>query len=201
MRSYAREQGQSASIESIAEDIGDISAESVSNYLNALRRIYVIEDAPAWNPNLRSKSAIRSSDTRYFVDPSIAIAALGVNPSALIGDLNYFGFVFETLVIRDLRVYLTPLGGTVYHYRDRSGLECDMVAVLPDGRYGLIQVKLGQTEAMVADAAEKLSTLTTRLDTTKMNEPSFRMIITGNGAYAYKREDGIYIVPIGCLGP
>lgn len=201
MRSYAREQGQSPTAESIAEDVGDISTDTVSSYLNALRKIYVIEEAPAWNPNLRSKTAIRTSDIRYFVDPSIAAAALGLSPSGLIGDLNYFGFLFETLVIRDLRVYLTPLGGRAYHYRDRSGLECDIVAVLPDGRYGLIQIKLGQTDEMIADAADKLNRLSARLDTTKMNEPSFMAVITGNGTFAYRREDGIYVLPIGCLAP
>ena len=119
----------------------------------------------------------------------------------MIEDLNYFGFVFETLVMRDLRIYLTPLNGTVCHYRDKNGLECDMVTVLPDGRYGLIQAKLGQDEESVANAVEKLQALESKIDTEKTMEPSFRAVITGNGKYAYKREDGIYVVPIGCLKP
>lgn len=202
MRSYAREQGQAPSVESIASDVGDVSPETVAAYLNALRKIYVIEDAPAWNPNLRSKTAIRTSDTRYFVDPSIATAALGLGPEGLIGDLKYFGFVFEALAFRDLRVYATPLDGTVYHYRDKNGLECDAVVVLPDGRYGLIQTKLGQDQASVDDGVEKLNTLAKKIDTSKMLEPSFMMVLTGNGIYAYRRpEDGIYVVPIGCLKP
>ena len=200
MRSYAREQGQQVSIESIANDVLDVKAETIGEYLNALRKIYVVEDAPAWNPNLRSKTAIRASDTRYFVDPSIATASLGLNPDGLLGDLNYFGFVFETLVFRDLRVYVEPLEGNVYHYRDKNGLECDAVVVLPDGKYGLVQIKLGQTNEMIIDGVDKLLKLSSKIDTTRMPEPSFMAVITGNGKYAYRRpEDGIYVIPIGCL--
>lgn len=200
MRSYAREQGQQVGVDSIANDIGDTSRVTISEYLNALRKIYVIEDAPAWNPNLRSKTAIRTSDTRYFVDPSLATASLGLSPDGLLGGLNYFGFVFETLVFRDLRVYMEPLDGSVYHYRDKNGLECDAVVVLPDGKYGLIQIKLGQTSEMIADGVDKLIKLRDKIDTTKMPEPSFMAVITGNGKYAYQRpEDGVYIVPVGCL--
>ena len=201
MRSYAREQGQAPSLSSIASDIGNVTPETVSSYLNALRRIFVIEDTPAWNPNLRSKTAIRTTETRYFVDPSIATAALGLSPQGLIDDLNYFGFVFETLVMRDLRTYLTPLDGSVYHYRDRNGLECDMVAVLPDGKYGLIQVKLGQIDEIVDEAANKMKVLVEKIDVDKMKEPSFMAVITGNGKVAYKREDNVYVIPIGCLKP
>lgn len=120
-----------------------MNAETVASYLNALRKIFVVEDMPAWNPNLRSKAAIRSSDTRYYTDPSIAAAALGIGPQDLISDLNTFGFLFETLCVRDLRVFAEALGGDIYHYRDRDGLECDAVVHLRNGSYGLIEVKLG----------------------------------------------------------
>jgi len=201
LRSYARNQAQGVSMAYIAGDIGEVSEETVSDYLDALRRIYVVEDAPAWNPNLRSKAAIRTSDTRYFVDPSIAVAALGLNPDALIGDLNYFGLLFETLAFRDLRVYATPIKGEVSHYRDSNGLECDAVISLPDGRYGLVQIKLGQTEESIQDGVNRMMTLADRLDLEKMASPSFMMVLTGNGSYAYRREDGVYVVPIGCLAP
>jgi len=201
LRSYARNQAQGVSMAGIANDIGEVSVDTVSDYIDALKRLYVIEDAPAWSPNLRSKAAIRTSDTRYFVDPSIAAAALGLNEDALMEDLNYFGLLFETLAFRDLRVYATPLRGEVAHYRDGNGLECDAVVSLQDGRYGLIQVKLGQTEEDIQDAIDKMNSLQDGLDLDKMTPPSFKMVLTGNGVYAYKREDGVYVVPIGCLKP
>ena len=201
LRSYARNQAQSVSMAYIAGDIGEVSEETVSDYLDALRRIYVVEDAPAWSPNLRSKAAIRTSDTRYFVDPSIATAALGLNPDGLMGDLNYFGLLFETLAFRDLRVYATPMKGEVLHYRDSNGLECDAVVVLPNNSYGLIQMKLGQIEESIQDGVDKMMTLRDRLNLEEMAEPSFMMVLTGNGKYAYRREDGVYVVPIGCLKP
>ena len=202
MRSYAREIAQAPSLESIAKDVTDVSYDTVSSYLNALRRIYIVEDAEAWNPNLRSKTAIRTANTRYFVDPSIAVAALGLNPDGLIGDMKYFGYVFEAMVFRDLRVYASALNGVVYHYRDKSGLECDAVIVLPNGKYGLVQVKLGQTNDTIDHAAKTLLELSEKIDTEKMQEPSFKLLITGTGQVAYQRsEDGLYIVPIGCLGP
>lgn len=201
LRSYARHQAQGVSIVGIAKDIGEVAAETVSDYIDALRRLYVIEDAPAWSPNLRSRVAIRTSDTRYFVDPSIAAAALGINEEALMGDLNYFGLLFETLVFRDLRVYATPLRGEVAHYRDGNGLECDAVVSLPDDRYGLVQIKLGQTEDDIEEAVARMNSLQDGLDTSKMFPPSFKMVVTGNGAYAYRRDDGVYVVPIGCLRP
>ena len=201
LRSYSRIQAQAASIELIAKDIGEITPETTADYLDALRRLYVIEDAPAWNPNLRSKTAIRTSDTRYYVDPSVATAALNLKPDALVGDLKYFGFLFETLVFRDLRVYATPLEGEVSHYRDKNGLECDAVISLPDGRYGLVEIKLGQTPESITEAVDKMTTLRNKIDPEKMPLPSFMMVLTGNGTYAYRREDGVYVVPIGCLGP
>lgn len=152
----------------------------------------------AWNPNLRSKTAIRTSNTRYFVDPSIAVAALGLGPQDLIGDLNTFGLFFETMCIRDLRVFADALNGKVYHFRDKTGLECDAVVHLRNGSYGLIEVKLGG-DKLIEEGAENLKTLKNKIDITKMKAPSFLMVLIGVGDYAYKRQDGVYVVPIGCL--
>lgn len=203
MRSYARNQGTSTSVSMIARDIAanDESAmgvDSVASYLAALRKIFVIEDMAAWNPNLRSKTAIRSSDTRYYVDPSIAAAALGIGPSDLIADLKTFGFLFETLCVRDLRVFADALNGEVYHYRDKDGLECDAVIHLRNGAYGLVEIKLGG-DKMIEEGAENLKALSRKIDTDKMKEPSFQMVLIGIGDYAYRRRDGVYVVPIGCL--
>lgn len=158
----------------------------------------MIEDVEAWNPNLRSKTAIRSSDTRYFTDPSIATAALGIGPNDLIADLNTFGLIFETLCIRDLRTYSEALNGGVYHYRDKNGLECDAVIHLRDGRYGLIEIKLGG-DKLINEGATTLRELADKIDTTKMKKPSFMMVLTAIGDYAFRREDGVLVVPIGCL--
>jgi hypothetical protein len=203
MRSYARHQGAQASIQTILADISVndvevVSDETVVAYLAALRKIFVIEDMPAWNPNLRSKTAVRTSDTRYFVDPSVGVAALGLGPNDLINDLNTFGLFFETMCIRDLRVYADSLGGSVYHYRDKNGLECDAVVHLRNGSYGLIEIKLGG-DKLIEDGVKTLTTLSNLIDTTKMKSPSFSMVLTGVGDYAYRRSDGIYVVPIGCL--
>ena len=203
LRSYARHQGSQASIPTILADIAvneaeDVSDETVSSYLNALRKIFVIEDMPAWNPNIRSKTAIRTADTRYFTDPSIACAALGLGPEDLINDLNTFGLFFETLCVRDLRVYADALGGKVYHYRDKTGLECDAVIHLRNGLYGLIEVKLGG-DKLIEEGSKNLLTLSDKIDTTKMKTPAFKMVLVGVGKYAYQRQDGVYVVPIGCL--
>jgi len=203
MKSYARNQGTQSSFEAIKQDMSvndsdRLDTDTVVSYIRALQKIFVIEDMPAWNPNIRSKTAIRTSDTRYFTDPSIAVAALGLGPKDLIRDLNTFGFIFETMCIRDLRVYADALDGQVYHYRDKSGLECDAVVHLKDGRYGLIEIKLGGDEN-IEHGAETLKTLRDKIDTEKMKEPSFMMVLVGKGKYAYKREDGVYVVPIGCL--
>lgn len=153
----------------------------------------------AWNPNLRSKTAIRTSDNRYFVDPSLATAALGLGPDDLINDLNTFGLLFETLCVRDLRVFAEALDGKVYHYRDKSGLECDAVVHLRNGNYGLIEIKLGG-ESLIKEGVDALTDLKDKIDTTKMKKPSFLMVLTAVGQYAYKRpEDGVLVVPIGCL--
>ena len=153
---------------------------------------------PAWNPNLRSKTAIRTSDTRYFTDPSIATASLGLGPNDLVKDLNTMGLFFETLCVRDLRVYAESLDGEVYHYRDKSGLECDAVIHLRNGSFGLIEIKLGG-DHLIEEGAENLKKFRDKIDTKKMKEPSFLMVLTGTGKYAYRREDGVYVVPVGCL--
>jgi predicted AAA+ superfamily ATPase len=163
-----------------------------------LKKIFVIEDMQAWNPNLRSKTAIRASDTRFFIDSSIATAAQGLGPDDLIADLKTFGLLFETMCVRDLRVYAEALKGSVYHYRDKTGLECDAVIHLRNGAYGLIEIKLGG-DKLIEEGAENLKKLLARLDTDKMKEPSFLMILVGTGKYAYQRKDGVYVVPVGCL--
>jgi predicted AAA+ superfamily ATPase len=203
MRSYSRHQGAQTSIAAICDDIktnedDEVSRDTINSYMNALRKIFVIEDMAAWNPNLRSKTAIRTSDTRYFVDPSIATGALGVGPGDLINDLNTCGLLFETLCVRDLRVFADALNGDVYHYRDKSGLECDAVIHLRDGSYGLIEIKLGG-DKLIEDGAKNLQELASIIDTTKMKKPSFLMVLAGTAPYAYRRTDGVYVVPIGCL--
>ena len=203
MRSYARNQGSQVPNTVLAQDIAandeaPMNEETVASYVNALRKIFVVEDMPAWNPNLRSKTAIRSSDTRYYIDPSIAAAALGIGPNDLVNDLRTFGFLFETLCIRDLRVYADALNGGVYHYRDKDGQECDAVIHLRNGKYGLIEIKLGG-DRLIEEGAKSLRSMVAKIDTDKMNTPSFCMVLTGTGDYAYRRQDGIYVVPIGCL--
>lgn len=204
MRAYARHQGTQASVATLREDLKNndaskIDDDTISSYLDVLRKIFVVEDMPAWNPNLRSKTAIRTADTRYFVDPSIATAALGLGPADLLNDLNTMGFFFESLCVRDLRVFADALNGKIYHYRDKSGLECDAVIHLRNGSYGLIEIKLGGS-SLIGEGAATLNALTERIDTSRMKKPAFRMILTATGEYAYRRpEDGIYVVPIGCL--
>ena len=203
MRSYARHQGAQAAIATIVEDIRSFDEESadaktISSYIEALKKIFVIEDSLAWNPNLRSKSAIRTSDTRYFVDPSIAVAALGLGPDDLMGDLNTMGLLFETLCIRDLRVFADALDGQIYHFRDKTGLECDAVLHLRNGKYGLVEVKLGG-DKLIEEGADTLKSLAAKIDTDRMKSSSFLMILTTAGRFAYRREDGVYVVPVGCL--
>ena len=206
MRAYARHQGTQASIATLKEDLKNndtttLDEDTISSYLDALRKIFVVEDMPAWNPNLRSKTAIRTTDTRYFVDPSIATAALGLGPTDLMNDLNTMGFFFEAMCVRDLRVFAEALNGKVYHYRDKSGLECDAVIHLRNGQYGLIEIKLGG-DSLIKEGAKTLNELANQVDTTRMKSPAFKMILTATGEYAYRRpKDGIYVVPIGCLRP
>lgn len=203
LRSYARSQGGQVSISAIRRDMMDnddetLADKTVQNYIGALKKIFVIEDMPAWNPNLRSKTAIRATETRYFVDPSIAVAALGLGPDDLMNDLETFGLLFETLCVRDLRVYAESIDGNVYHYRDKNGLECDAVLHLRNGSYGLIEIKLGGAQA-IEKGVSTLTTLANNIDTTKMKAPSFLMVLTAVGDYAYQRKDGVFVVPIGCL--
>lgn len=201
LRSYARAQGSQISLREIAKDVGQqISEKTIGSYLSALRQIFVVEDIPAWNPNLRSKTAIRTSDTRYFVDPSIATAALGIGPRELLLNPETFGFIFETLCMRDLRVYAEALNGSISHFRDKNGLECDAVLHRRDGRYGLIEIKLG-SEKGIEDGIKTLTALSKKINTDTMLAPSFLMILTASGDFAYRRNDGILVVPIGCLKP
>jgi predicted AAA+ superfamily ATPase len=205
MRSYARHQGTMATVGTILADLKTnessfLSDNTVYDYIKALKKIFVIEDMPAWNPNLRSKTAVRTSDNRYFIDPSIATAALGASPNDLINDLETMGLLFETLAVRDLRVYADALDGQVYHYRDKKGLECDAIVHLRDGSYGLIEIKLGG-DKLIDEGAESLLRLQSEIDTTRMKSPAFLMVLTGVGDFPYTREDGVYVVPIGCLKP
>ena len=203
LRSYARNIASQAKLSSITQDIKsneeiNFSDDTVSSYIKALKSIFVIEDSNSWNPNLRSKAAIRTTDTRYFLDPSIACAALGIGPQDLENDLNTFGLLFENLVVRDLRIYADAIDGKVYHYRDNLDLECDAVVHLRNGKYGLIEVKLGG-EKLISEGIKSLNKLEEKLDITKMKAPAFKMVITGVGKFAYKNKDGILIVPIGSL--
>ena len=203
LRSYARHQGAQVPISTIYADLasskeGSMSEETISSYITALKKIFVVEDMPAWSPNLRSKTAIRTSETRYFVDSSVATAALGMGPKDLENDLNTFGLMFETMAVRDLRVYAEALDGDVFHYRDKNGLECDAVIHLHNGSYGLVEIKLGGSK-LEEEGAKTLKELAGKIDTVRMKEPSFLMVLTGLGSYAYQRKDGVMVVPIGCL--
>lgn len=203
MRSFARNQGMQIANtllrdDIVANDTETLNEYTIASYIDALKKIFVVEDMPAWNPNLRSKTAIRTSDTRYYVDPSIAAAALGIGPDDLLNDLNTMGLLFETLCVRDLRVYAEYIGGEVLHYRDKSGLECDTVIHLRNGRYGLAEIKLGG-EKLINEGAENLKALAGKIDTKKMPAPSFMAVVVGTGELAYRRKDGVFVVPIGCL--
>ena len=205
MRSYARNQGTQIANTEIARDIAVnneplMDQETIASYINALKKIFVIEDMPAWNPNLRSKTAIRTSNTRYYIDSSIAVAALGIGPNDILSDLKTFGFLLETMCVRDLRIFADALGGEVYHYRDKGGQECDAVVHLRNGKYGLIEIKLGG-DRLIEEGAINLIAMKAKIDTGKMQAPSFLMVLTGIGDYAYCRHDGVYVVPIGCLKP
>ncbi|MDE7155378.1 MAG: DUF4143 domain-containing protein [Muribaculaceae bacterium] len=203
LRSYARHIGTQAPNSVISADLSSnenstFDVRTVQSYINVLKQIFVVEDMPAWNPNLRSKAAIRTSDTRYFVDPSIAAAALGIGPKDLILDLKTFGFIFENLCVRDLRVYAESLGGDLYHYRDNLGLECDTVIHLRNGQYGLIEIKLGG-DKLIDEGAANLLKLRDKIDTDKMSSPSFMMVLTATGNIAYQRKDSVYVVPVTTL--
>ena len=203
LRSYARHQATQATNGTIAADLSindgnTLDSDTIASYLNELRKIFVIEDMEAWNPNLRSKAAIRTTPTRYFVDPSIATASLGLGPSDLMKDLNTLGLLFEALAVRDLRVYAEVINGSIFHYRDNNGLECDSVLHLRNGHYGLIEIKLGGSK-LIEEGAANLLSLSKKIDSEKMYAPSFMMVLVATGHYAYRREDGVIVVPIGSL--
>ena len=203
LRSYARNISQQVSYGTIKKDMlsndaSTLDEDTVADYIKALKKLFVIEDLAAWNPNIRSKAAIRTSDTRHFVDPSIGTAILGLGPKDLINDLKSFGFFFEDMVVRDLRVYAEALDGELSHYRDSSGLECDTVLHRRNGSYALMEVKLGG-EQNIEDGAKSMLALAENIDTDKMPAPSFMAVIVGVGQYAYQRKDGVYVIPIGCL--
>lgn len=205
VRSLSRNQGTQASLSVIRDDVKNhdsmyISEKTISDYIDALRKIFIVEDMQAWNPSLKSKTAIRQADTRYFVDPSVACAALNIGPGELMNDLKSFGLIFETLCIRDLRVYSQSIYGTVQHYRDKTGLECDAVIHLSNGKYGLVEIKLGG-DKLIEDGSANLNKLESRLDEEKMGHPAFKMILTAVGPYAYRRPDGVLVVPVGTLRP
>ena len=204
MRSLARLQGTQSSAAVIcsdmrANDTDSLTEDTVYSYLKALRKIFVTEDMPAWCPNLRCRTPLRTTDTRYFTDPSIAAAALGVGPGELMNDLPTLGLFFETLAVRDLRTCAESLGGTLLHYHDKSGLECDAVMRLENGSYGLIEIKTGG-ETLIEKGVKTLERLSSKIDTTRMPQPSFRMVLVASGDIAYRRrEDGIVVCPIGCI--
>lgn len=202
MRAYARHVSTQASQTTIAADLavndGAMAPNTVSDYLDALSRAYVVEDLPAWNPALRSKTAIRTSPTRHFVDPSIGAAVMRWTPADLLRDFEAFGLQFESLCVRDLRVYAEAIDGTVFHYRDKTGLEADVVIVLADGRWAPIEVKLGSRQ--IDEAATHLRRLRERVDADRMGEPSFLAVVTA-GATAYRRDDGVLVIPLACLRP
>jgi predicted AAA+ superfamily ATPase len=200
LRSLARNIATMASVQTILNDVEatetSISDKTISTYYNALRRIFVVEPMPAWSPSLRSKTAIRTSPKHYFVDPSIATAVMRINQEGILHNFEYFGFLFEAMCARDVRVYAQHNDGDVFHYRDKSGLEADMIVQLRNGQWGAIEVKLGNKQ--IEEAAENLLKLKNRIDTDKMREPSFLMVLTG-GQFAFRRKDGVLVVPVGCL--
>lgn len=200
LRAYSRTIGSQASNELIKEDMksddGELDKDTFSKYILALQRLFVIEELEAWNPNLRSKTAIREKSTRHFVDPSIATSALGVGPKGLFADMNTFGFLFESLAVRDLRVYCDTIGANVYHYRDKLDREADAVIQFKDGEWALIEIKMGNQDD-IDEAANKLLKLADDIDEDKKN-PAFLMIITKE-KFAYQRNDGVYVVPLACL--
>ena len=203
LRSYARNISQQVSYSTIRKDMqtndaSKLDEDTVADYIKALKKLFVIEDLAAWNPNIRSKAAIRTSDTRHFVDPSIGTAILGLGPKDLVNDLDSFGLFFEDMVVRDLRVYAEALDGQLYHYRDSSGLECDTVLHRRNGSYALLEVKLGG-EDNINKGAASLIELSNNIDTDKMPRPSFLAVIVGVGKFAYQRKDGVFVIPIGCL--
>ena len=206
MRSYARLQATQAKLTAIKQDmiehdVSGLDEDTVKSYIDALKKLFVVEDSPAWCPCLRSKVVVRTSDTRYFTDPSIVASALGIGPGDMLRDPRSFGNFFETMAIRDLRCYADAIGGSVSHYLDGNGLECDAIVHLRDGRFGLVEVKLGG-EALVNEGAATLTSLANSIDVEKMKKPSFKMVLTAVGDFAYTRpDDGVVVCPISALKP
>ena len=206
MRSYARLQATQAKLTAIKHDMAEhdssvLNEDTVRSYLGALKKIFVVEDAPAWCPCLRSKAVVRTGDTRYFTDSSIAVAALVAGPGDLLRDMRTFGLLFETMAMRDLRCYADAIGGKVSHYLDANGLECDAVIHLRNGRFGLVEIKLGG-ESLIGEGVKTLNKLASQIDESKTGSMAFKMVLTAVGQYAYTRpEDGIVICPISALKP
>jgi predicted AAA+ superfamily ATPase len=200
LRSLARNISTLTTAQAILEDVRandlTINERTLDSYLNAMRRLFVVEDVPAWSPSLRSKTTIRTSVKRQLADPSIATAVMRVDAEGLLHDLNTFGFLFESLCTRDIRVYAQSNDGEVFHYRDKDQLEADLIVSLNDGRWAAIEVKLGEHQA--DEAAAKLIQLKNKVDTSRIGEPSFLMVLTG-GKFAYRRKDGVIVVPVACL--
>ena len=200
LRSLARNISTTANYQTIKQDIEatdiSISDKTISTYINALRRIFVVEDINAWSPSLRSKTAIRTSEKRHFVDPSLATAVMRINPEGVLADFEYFGFLFESLCTRDIRIYAQANDADVFHYRDKTGLEADLIIRQRNGKWAAIEIKLGNKQ--IEEAAQNLLALRAKIDEEKMGKDAFLMIVTG-GQYAYQRDDGIWVVPIGCL--
>ena len=205
MRSYARLQGTQSKLTAIKQDMSEhdlasLDEDTVRSYVNALKKIFVIEDVSAWCPCLRSKAVVRTSDTRYFTDPSIATAALWLGPGDLMRDPRSFGCFFETMAVRDLRCYAEAIGGTVSHYLDANGLECDAIVHLRNGTFGLIEIKLGGEE-LIEKGASTLNSLASTVDDRRMRAPAFKMVLTAKGAFAYTRPDGVIVCPLSALRP
>lgn len=205
LKSLARNVGQSVSIKKIKEDIkandlSDISEETISKYLSVINELFLSENVSSWNPNLRSKASIQSSDTRYFTDQSLGTAVLNISPNDLLNDPKTFGFFFENMAIRDLRTYAESLDGNLYHYRDETGLEIDAVIHLRDGRYALCEIKLFSSEG-IEIGAKNLLKLTKKIDEEKMNKPSFLAIITAGNTLYKRKKDGIWVIPLNFLKP
>ncbi len=201
IRSYSRNISTLASMTTLANDVRNdipISDDKLNDYVVALRGVFLINDVPAWNPNIRSKDAMRSTPKRELTDPSIAAYYLGITPDNFVEHFDTFGLLFESMCIRDLRIYSSPLAGNVLYYHDKYDLEADAVIKLDDGRYGLIEIKLGSKE--IEEGAENLCKIEKLAIEHKMTAPSFKMVLTGT-ELAYRRADGVYVVPIGCLGP
>lgn len=185
----------------VEHDVSGLDEDTVRSYVNALKKLFVIEDSPAWSPCLRSKAVVRTSDTRYYTDPSIIAAALGIGPGDMLRDPRSFGNFFETMAVRDLRCYADALGGKVSHYLDANGLECDAIVHLRDGRFGLVEVKLGG-EPLIEEGASTLTSLANSVDVEKMKKPAFKMVLTAVGDFAYTRpKDGVVVCPISALRP